>query len=63
MEKKPPRPSTPQEEGIEFHPDAWERFKRTLYKVVKARPVHRTAKRADADHLSVKDRGHAKSSG
>jgi hypothetical protein len=28
--KKPARPTTPEEEGIEFHPDAWERFERTV---------------------------------
>jgi hypothetical protein len=42
MEKKPERPTTPEEEGIELHPDAWERFERNVQKVMKAPPVHRT---------------------
>jgi hypothetical protein len=27
---KPARPTTPEEKGIELHPDAWERFERTV---------------------------------
>jgi hypothetical protein len=40
-----PRPTTPEEEGIEFYPDAWERFERSVDKVIKAPPVHRTGER------------------
>jgi hypothetical protein len=44
MEKKPKRPTTPEEEGTELHPDAWERFERNVQRVMKAPPVHRTGK-------------------
>jgi hypothetical protein len=46
MDERPrPKPTTtPEEEGIEFHPDSWERFERTVQKVINAPPVHRTAK-------------------
>jgi hypothetical protein len=30
-----PRPTIPEEEGIEFYPDAWERFERTVDKVIR----------------------------
>jgi hypothetical protein len=58
-----PRPTTPEEEGIELHPDAWERFKKTFHKVVKARPAHRAVKTTGEDHPSGKDRARAKSNG
>jgi hypothetical protein len=63
--EKPKRTTTPEEEGIELHPDAWERFKRTFHKVVKAPPVHRTAKTTAEDRPKPKGRGRArdKSSG
>jgi hypothetical protein len=65
MDERPrPKPTTtPEEEGIELHPDAWERFKRTFHKVVKAQPVHRTAKTTGEDRQKAKDRGRGKSSG
>jgi hypothetical protein len=34
-----PRLTTPEEKGVELHPDAWERFERTFDKVVKAPPT------------------------
>jgi hypothetical protein len=47
----PKKPTTPEEEGIELLPDAWERFERTVDKVVEAKvpPVHRTGKPIGAD--------------
>jgi hypothetical protein len=59
MEKKPKRPTTPQEEGIELHPDAWERFERNVQKVMKAPPVHRTAKPTGGDQPQRKRRDRA----
>jgi hypothetical protein len=41
---KPERPTTLEEEGIELHPDALERFEKTFDKVVKAPPAHQTGK-------------------
>jgi hypothetical protein len=29
-DRRKPKPTTPDEEGIELHPDAWERFERTF---------------------------------
>jgi hypothetical protein len=46
---KPAEPTTPEEEGIELHPDAWERFEHTFDKVINAPPVHRTGKPTGAD--------------
>jgi hypothetical protein len=63
--KKPensgPRPTTPEEEGLELHPDSWERFKRTFHKVVKSGPVHRKAEigKAAANRRRQKTRGDA----
>jgi hypothetical protein len=51
MERKrtPTLPTTPEEEGIELRPDAWERFERTVDKVVSGgHPAIRTRKRAAA---------------
>jgi hypothetical protein len=64
MTPKDRRPTTPEEEGIELHPDAWERFERTVDKVVKAPPVHRTGKPTAEDQVPPKRpaRGPAKSS-
>jgi len=59
--KRPP--TTLEEEGIELHPDAWQRFERMFHKVVKARPIHRTAKTTGADQPQGKGRGRAKSNG
>jgi hypothetical protein len=42
-EKPKPMPTTPQQEGIELHPDSWERFEKTFDKVVKGPATHRTA--------------------
>jgi hypothetical protein len=57
--KKTPKTTTPAEEGIELHPDAWKRFERTVDRVVKAPPVHRTAKTTGADLPQRKQRGRA----
>jgi hypothetical protein len=57
------KPTTPEEEGIELHPDAWNRFKRTFHKVVKLRPVHRAAEKVAEGRPQAKGRGRAKSSG
>jgi hypothetical protein len=65
METKrtPTLPTTPEEEGIELHPDAWERFERTVDKVVKGgRPATRTRKPAGAGQAR-KPSGLAKLSG
>jgi hypothetical protein len=49
MEKKPRRTTTAEEEGIELHPDAWERFERTVDAVVKGgRPAPRAKRKAKA---------------
>lgn len=48
-QEKPARPTTPEEEGIELHPDAWERFERTVRKVAQAPPAHRTGRPAGED--------------
>jgi hypothetical protein len=62
--EKPGRQSTPEEEGIELRPDAWERFERTLHQVVKARPARRTVETTAEDRPKAKSRGRrAKSSG
>ena len=53
------KPTTPEQEGIELHPDAWERFEKTFDKVVKAPPAHRTAKSTDGDRPQRKRRGRA----
>jgi hypothetical protein len=58
-ERPKPKPTTPEEEGIEFHADAWERFERTVQKVIKAPPVHRTGKTAGADRSRRKRRDRA----
>jgi hypothetical protein len=61
MDERPrPKPTTtPEEEGIEFYPDAWERFERTVQKVIRAPPVHRTGKTAGGDRPQRKRRGRA----
>jgi hypothetical protein len=56
---RPKKPTTPEEEGIEFHPDAWERFEQTVQKVIKAPPVHRSGKTTGVDRLQRKWRGRA----
>jgi hypothetical protein len=48
-DKRPKTTTTPAEEGIELHPDAWERFERTVKKVAKAPPAHRTGKPTGED--------------
>jgi hypothetical protein len=53
-----PKPTTPEEEGIEFYPDAWERFERTVQKVIKAPPVHRTGRTTVGARLKRKRRDH-----
>jgi hypothetical protein len=59
-DKRQRKPTTPEEEGIELHPDAWERFERTFHKVVKAPPVHRTGKTIAGDQPKRKGRGRAR---
>jgi hypothetical protein len=59
MKPKKPQPTTPHEEGIELHPDAWERFERNVRKVMKAPPVHRTGKPTGGDQPQRKRRGRA----
>jgi hypothetical protein len=54
-----PKPTTPEEEGIELHPDAWQRFERTVDRVVKSPPAHRTAKPTGADQPKRKRRAPA----
>ena len=54
MEKKPRATTTPEDEGVELHPDAWDRFERTFDKVVKSPPVHRTGKPTGEDHPKTK---------
>jgi hypothetical protein len=54
MSQKDRRPTTPEEEGIELHPDAWKRFERTVDKVVKAPPAHRTGKPTGEDQVPPK---------
>ena len=65
MDTKPdPRPTTPEEEGVEFYPDDRERFERAFDRVVKAPPAHRTGKQAAADQPRKRGVRHrAKSSG
>ena len=56
-------PTTAEEEGIELHPDAWERFERIVDKVTKGDPVHRTGKPVAANRPQRGARvGRAKSS-
>jgi len=47
---KPARPTTPEEEGIELHPDAWERFERAADKFVKGAQDQSAAKPTGGDH-------------
>jgi hypothetical protein len=56
-----PRPTTPEQEGIELHPDAWDRFERTVDKVTKAPPVHRTGKPTGEDRPARKSAARAPS--
>jgi hypothetical protein len=54
------RPTTPEEEGIELHPDAWERFERAAGKFVKGMKDHPAAKPTGGDRSPGKGRaGHA----
>jgi len=57
---KPARPTTPEDEGIELHPDAWERFERTVDKVIKGDPVHRTGKPTGANRPLLKPAARAR---
>lgn len=44
MSQQDKQPTTSaQDEGLEFFPDSQRRFEETFDKVVKARPIHRTA--------------------
>jgi hypothetical protein len=58
-DKRKRKRTTPDEEGIEFYPDAWERFERTVDRVVKAPPAHQTAKTTDGDRSKRKRRAPA----
>jgi hypothetical protein len=40
--------TTPEEEGLDLHPDSWERFEQTVDKVVKGPPPHRAAPQKDS---------------
>jgi hypothetical protein len=44
MERKERRLTTPEEEGIELDPDAWDRFPDFIKGIAKAGPQHRTIK-------------------
>src|SRR5260370_32556153 len=46
--KRKPIPTTPEQEGIDLHPDSWERFVDTFDKVVTAPPIRRTAAKPTA---------------
>jgi hypothetical protein len=61
MTERKSKTTTPEEEGIELHHDAWKRFEHTFRKVVKAGPVHRAAKTTAEDRREAKDRARAKS--
>jgi hypothetical protein len=37
--EKPPKPTTPEEEGVELHPDAWERFESALKRAEAGGPI------------------------
>lgn len=54
--KERKRPTTPEQEGIEIAPDAWERFESTVDKVVKAPPAHRAAKPVGANQPKARGR-------
>jgi len=45
MESKPRRQTTPQEEGIELDPDAWDKFGEFVKRIAKAGPQHRPARK------------------
>jgi hypothetical protein len=55
------RTTTPEEEGIELHPDAWERVERTVDAVIKGgRPVRRAVGKGKvAANRAPKPRGDA----
>jgi hypothetical protein len=54
--EKTHRPTTPEEERIELHPDSWERFERTVDRVTKSHPARRTEKPTGADQPKAEDR-------
>ena len=53
--EKTHRPTTPEEEGIELHSDAWERFERTVDRVTKSHPSRQTGKPTGADQPKAED--------
>jgi hypothetical protein len=57
--KQGDRTKAPDEEGIELHHDSWQRFERTVDKVLKGRPVHRAAGKTKAAANRRKPRGGA----
>jgi hypothetical protein len=44
MQHKETRQTTPEEEGIELDPNAWDRFPNFVKEIAKAGPQHRTPK-------------------
>jgi hypothetical protein len=44
MERKERRQTTPEEEGIELDPNAWDRFPEFVKQIAKAGPQHRQPK-------------------
>jgi hypothetical protein len=54
MERKERRLTTPEEEGIELDPAAWDRFPEFVKGIAKAGPQHRTPKAKT--ELKPKDR-------
>jgi len=53
--------TTPEQEGIELHPDSWRRFEETVDKVLSGDPVHRTGKPTGEDRQKGRGRASAKS--
>jgi hypothetical protein len=47
--RQPQKPTTPEEEGIELHDDAWQRFERTATEVGHYRPNRETVEPAGAN--------------
>jgi len=60
MESKPKRQTTPQEEGIELDPDAWDRFPGFIKGLTKAGPQHRPAKDREPSPKPREKRGGTK---
>jgi hypothetical protein len=54
------RPTTPEEEGVEELPDAWERFEKAFDKVMKAKPMPHKDTKVDAPAEGKPRRGRPK---